>query len=176
MRLKSIGRAYICGLNEVCRMFNIAKPTLKRHLRSTNKKANLEKRHFGRGCVFNAEVERQLEEHILRDILWSFHYRCSQSCVWGCRKEYAKKKQVKRKVECEDIGLPKSRKKGSKGERKKNIAKGTAKQQAEEQWFCAICKECRMENMVMCLRCNQWVHDSCTSGGNLTKYVCDNCL
>lgn len=51
-----------------------------------------------------------------------------------------------------------------------------AKSVDEQQWFCAICQECHVEDMVMCIKCNQWVHDLCINGGDMEKFVCDYCL
>lgn len=52
------------GFNEACRVFNIPKPTLNRHLK--NKNTRSKKKAFGRLTVFPAEVEEQLVSHILR--------------------------------------------------------------------------------------------------------------
>ncbi|KAJ8964512.1 hypothetical protein NQ314_004801 [Rhamnusium bicolor] len=53
------------GLNEVCRMYEIPKPTLKRHLNSVNVKANEGHKALGRRNVFTDELEHELECHIL---------------------------------------------------------------------------------------------------------------
>ncbi|KAJ8960694.1 hypothetical protein NQ317_009537 [Molorchus minor] len=55
-----------CGFNECCRRYNIPKPTFRRHLHSLNKKANDEVQCMGRSTVFDAKIERDLAEHILR--------------------------------------------------------------------------------------------------------------
>ena len=62
---------------------------------------------------------------------------------------------------------------------RKKIAKKTAKKALATDinaWFCFLCGECSMENMIQCTRCLRWVHDQCA--GTLekqTSYKCDMC-
>lgn len=79
-----------------------------------------------------------------------------------------KKQQVKRRIDREDVERSKPKKKVTRDQKAKKMKND------EQQWFCAICNECRVENMVMCLQCNQWVHDMC-AGGDLRNYVCGSC-
>lgn len=53
------------GLNEICRMYEIPKPTFIRHFKSSNVRANEGHKALGRCSIFSVEQERQLEEHIL---------------------------------------------------------------------------------------------------------------
>ncbi|CAH1976634.1 unnamed protein product [Acanthoscelides obtectus] len=53
------------GFNEICRQYNIPKPTFRRHLKSYNVRANESKKIIGRSCTFFAEMEEDLEKHIL---------------------------------------------------------------------------------------------------------------
>nr|CAH7731311.1 unnamed protein product [Callosobruchus chinensis] len=54
------------GLNEICRRYNIPKPTFKRHLLGTNTKAKAGIKSLGRLNVFSAEIEQDLENQILK--------------------------------------------------------------------------------------------------------------
>lgn len=54
------------GLNEICQMYNVPKPTFKRHLTSSNVKANQGVKASGRCTIFSAEIEEQLEKQILK--------------------------------------------------------------------------------------------------------------
>jgi hypothetical protein len=46
----------------------------------------------------------------------------------------------------------------------------------EEEWFCALCTEHRIEDMSKCTKCSKWMHESCA---NITSanigYTCDFC-
>lgn len=61
------------GLNAVCKMYGIPKPTLKRHIENKNAFANEAKQHFGRSTDLPPEVEKELVEHILQ----------LESCMFG---------------------------------------------------------------------------------------------
>ncbi|KAG8306714.1 hypothetical protein J6590_041323 [Homalodisca vitripennis] len=54
------------GLNECFRQYGVPKPTLLRHLKGTNVKANEETKAFGRGSVLPPTVEKELVDHILK--------------------------------------------------------------------------------------------------------------
>nr|CAH7758059.1 unnamed protein product [Callosobruchus chinensis] len=54
------------GLNEICRRYNIPKPTFKRHLLGTNTKAKAGIKSLGRLNVFSAEIQQDLENQILK--------------------------------------------------------------------------------------------------------------
>lgn len=44
-------------------------------------------------------------------------------------------------------------------------------------WFCHVCEENIVEDMVQCLKCKKWAHTSCAgSGKKLKKYKCENCI
>ena len=61
---------------------------------------------------------------------------------------------------------------------KKSTTKSLPKRKTkskEEDWTCMVCFENTREAMTRCLSCNQWAHDKCTSGANLTHFVCDVC-
>lgn len=43
-------------------------------------------------------------------------------------------------------------------------------------WFCSICEKNIVEDMVQCLICQKWVHESCVGPKNkIKKYVCFKC-
>ncbi|KAG8269876.1 hypothetical protein J6590_097851 [Homalodisca vitripennis] len=45
-----------------------------------------------------------------------------------------------------------------------------------DEWFCSVCEENAIEDMVQCLLCGKWVHESCAgSKARIKKYVCSNC-
>lgn len=52
--------------NEVCRQYNIPKPTFNRHFKDLNNTANGETKLIGKQTTLPAEVERALVNHILR--------------------------------------------------------------------------------------------------------------
>jgi len=52
------------GLNETCRLFDIPKPTFKRHL-SRNKFASGLKKSFGRHCTLTDGTEGELVQYVL---------------------------------------------------------------------------------------------------------------
>ena len=54
------------GLNECARIYNVPKPTIKRHAENKNKNAIGDIKIFGRSKVFTNEVELELEQHILK--------------------------------------------------------------------------------------------------------------
>ena len=54
------------GVNAVERTYGISKSIIKRHLKRSNSYANNEIRYFGHICVFTAEMEQLLEEHVLK--------------------------------------------------------------------------------------------------------------
>jgi hypothetical protein len=45
-----------------------------------------------------------------------------------------------------------------------------------EDWFCSVCEESSIEDMVQCLLCDKWVHEKCAgSKKKIQKFVCSNC-
>lgn len=45
-----------------------------------------------------------------------------------------------------------------------------------DDWYCVLCQECLVEDMVKCTQCLNWVHESCASFPNRLNYVCDFCV
>lgn len=46
-----------------------------------------------------------------------------------------------------------------------------------DDWFCFICEENLVEDMVQCFNCKKGAHTSCAGKGKkLKKYTCENCL
>ncbi|CAH2003948.1 unnamed protein product [Acanthoscelides obtectus] len=44
------------------------------------------------------------------------------------------------------------------------------------EWYCHICEENIIENMVKCMKCKKWAHTSCAgTKKQIKKYVCENC-
>ena len=41
-------------------------------------------------------------------------------------------------------------------------------------WYCFMCNECRLEDMVQCSQCKSWVHEDCT-GAVEAAFVCELC-
>lgn len=54
------------GINECARMYNVPKPTILKHAKNKNVIANGDVKSFGRTTVFSAEIENELENHILK--------------------------------------------------------------------------------------------------------------
>lgn len=45
-----------------------------------------------------------------------------------------------------------------------------------DYWFCSVCEEIAIEDMVQCLLCAKWVHETCAgSKAKIRKFVCSNC-
>lgn len=45
-----------------------------------------------------------------------------------------------------------------------------------QEWFCFICEECRIEDMVQCTSCLTWVHESCAGcRKEVLSYICSKC-
>lgn len=45
-----------------------------------------------------------------------------------------------------------------------------------EDWFCSVCEENVIEDMVQCLLCGEWVHESCAgSKAKIKKFICHKC-
>ena len=46
----------------------------------------------------------------------------------------------------------------------------------EEEWFCSLCEEVQIENMIQCLKCSIWVHEACAGVSKNKKcYYCPQC-
>lgn len=46
-----------------------------------------------------------------------------------------------------------------------------------DDWFCTICQECRVEDMIKCFKCGKWAHEMCSDLSRFKDdYVCDFCL
>lgn len=44
-------------------------------------------------------------------------------------------------------------------------------------WFCHVCEENLVEDLVQCLNFKRWAHASCAERGmKLIKYKCENCI
>lgn len=70
--------------------------------------------------------------------------------------DISKKKTVKRKVKF-DFGTSK----------KKSIN--------DKEWYCKLCCESIVEDMIQCLKCRDWVHESCANIESRDKFLCDIC-
>lgn len=46
-------------------------------------------------------------------------------------------------------------------EKKKRKIMPIRPKEAIEDWYCKICEQKSIEDMIRCLRCNQWVHEMC---------------
>ncbi|KAB0803737.1 hypothetical protein PPYR_00707 [Photinus pyralis] len=43
-----------------------------------------------------------------------------------------------------------------------------------EEWYCQMCDECRVENMIQCIKCQKWSHESCVAFVS-PDHTCDIC-
>jgi hypothetical protein len=61
---------------------------------------------------------------------------------------------------------------------KKRVKKATRKAKVVDaaNWHCLICDEDRVDDMVQCTRCKNWVHTKCADDGGNPNYKCDFCL
>ena len=87
-----------------------------------------------------------------------------------------KTKQLKKKIKQEDIPTTSSQiflNTPSTKVEQNSITICTKK----EEWFCFLCNESHVENMIQCIKCTLWVHDSCAGVLKKTKtYYCPNCF
>lgn len=44
-----------------------------------------------------------------------------------------------------------------------------------EEWYCRLCTNCVVEDMIQCKKCTGWVHESCANIVNAKYYICDIC-
>lgn len=46
----------------------------------------------------------------------------------------------------------------------------------QDDWFCSVCEESVIENMVQCLQCRTWVHETCAGvKSGLKRFLCVEC-
>lgn len=61
--------------------------------------------------------------------------------------------------------------------RPKGVVKKQQKVQENTDWYCFICAECTMIAMIMCCKCQKWVHEQCANLEIMQdNYTCDFCL
>nr|CAI5850711.1 unnamed protein product [Callosobruchus analis] len=46
----------------------------------------------------------------------------------------------------------------------------------EKEWYCKLCNECSIEDMIQCLQCRTWVHEICANVQSRAKFICDFCI
>nr|CAH7730073.1 unnamed protein product [Callosobruchus chinensis] len=46
----------------------------------------------------------------------------------------------------------------------------------EKEWYCKLCNECSIEDMIQCLQCRTWVHEICANVQSREKFICDFCI
>ena len=61
----------------------------------------------------------------------------------------------------------------TKQARSKHNQTGTKK--GESDWYCFICTESVMDDMIQCQVCNAWVHSACADVTNTGQFVCEPC-
>ena len=44
----------------------------------------------------------------------------------------------------------------------------------QKSWFCVLCEEDRVEDMIRCMKCGTWIHATC-AGGISPNHTCDLC-
>lgn len=98
--------------------------------------------------------------------------------------EEKEKRQVERKIKKEKFVTKKNTKTAKKKSQLKrkevrNLKKVFEGNENEEEYFCIFCGEKYesppTEDWIMCVICNNWAHDKCTSGQCSRGYVCDLC-
>lgn len=45
----------------------------------------------------------------------------------------------------------------------------------DNEWYCFLCCESVVEEMIQCSLCKKWAHEKCTGGSSSTHYICDVC-
>ena len=67
-------------------------------------------------------------------------------------------------------------KKSSKGKQivGRPVKKGKSSENGSKNWYCIVCDESRVENMIQCTRCMFWVHELCADEIK-PNYRCDFC-
>lgn len=46
----------------------------------------------------------------------------------------------------------------------------------QDEWYCLLCESCNVENMIQCISCKIWFHESCAGvKSGPVKFVCVNC-
>ena len=53
--------------------------------------------------------------------------------------------------------------------------KQTGTKKGESDWYCFICTESVMDDMIQCQVCNTWVHSACADVTNTGQFVCEPC-
>ena len=51
----------------------------------------------------------------------------------------------------------------------------TGTKKGESDWYCFICTESVMDDMIQCQVCNAWVHSACADVSNTGQFVCEPC-
>ncbi|KAG8272077.1 hypothetical protein J6590_050029 [Homalodisca vitripennis] len=224
------------GLNECFRQYGVPKPTLLRHLKGTNVKANEETKAFGRGSVLPPTVEKELVDHILKletlmpelpspqERLATTNTPTTKNPTEASprlkisidsispipkphpeskkgtapkavvltdssyKKELELAKQLQLAQEHKRVSAPNIKLEGkpiykkNKEAVKRNFAKkkcenptkpvllnaASSSKQADivvemcvDEWFCSICEENKIEDMIQCTKCLSWSHELC---------------
>ena len=45
----------------------------------------------------------------------------------------------------------------------------------DNEWYCFLCCESVVEEMIQCSLCKKWAHEKCRGGSSSTHYICDVC-
>ncbi|KAB0803436.1 hypothetical protein PPYR_00406 [Photinus pyralis] len=45
----------------------------------------------------------------------------------------------------------------------------------EEDWYCSLCNESIIEDMIQCMQCRKWAHEMCAGVHVKSSYICDLC-
>ena len=59
-----------------------------------------------------------------------------------------------------------------------NTAKKSTKKPrtVTEEWYCELCDEDKIEEMIRCMKCKTWIHAKCAGvGKGVKKYYCNAC-
>ncbi|XP_026814282.1 uncharacterized protein LOC113554578 [Rhopalosiphum maidis] len=142
-------------LNQCQRVYGVPKATIKRHSDNKNIFVNGQKK-FGTPTTFNIDMEKELVSHILA--LDSLFFGYTITDIRKLAYDIAEKYSLNHKF---------NKEKKIAGKKwfylfmkLKNIP-STSKNVGNVSWYCPLCQEEKIIDIVMCKKCSIWFHEEC---------------
>lgn len=89
----------------------------------------------------------------------------------------AKEKKTLKETKATISKAKKALKLQKEDEPKKKKIKKTQSKDGDEDWYCMICEEKSIEDMIKCLRCKKWVHEICAGvKAGKKQFFCSECV